>query len=245
LILTVLGSGGINPDPRRGGAAYLVSYQECHLLLDAGPGSSRALVKEGYSPADLSGICITHRHPDHTAELRLIIDQERSRRRSKTLLLAGPEILDDLINFHLTWGRDQPASLPFQIDRLVLPGKGQTGPFQIEASYVPHVSHSVGLRITAGNQTVVYPGDCGPSEEVVSLARAADLLILECTLAAGQTSAHHLSPETAGRIALQAGCKKLVLSHFTPTADVENALAICREMGVVTEAAYDGAVYKI
>jgi len=160
-------------------------------------------------------------------------------------LLAGPEILDDLINFHLTWGRDEPASLSFQIDRLVLPGKRQAGSFLIESVAVPHVSQSVGLRITAGNQTVVYPGDCGPSEKVVLLAKAADLLILECTLASGQSSSHHLSPETAGRIALQAGCKKLILSHFTPTADVENALAICRKMGVVTEAAYDGAVYKV
>ncbi|MBW1808691.1 MAG: MBL fold metallo-hydrolase [Deltaproteobacteria bacterium] len=245
MILTVLGSGGISPDPQRGGAAYLLSDKECHLLLDAGPGSSRALVKAGYSPADLFGICITHRHPDHTSEFRLIIDQERSRRRSEPLLLAGPEILDDLINFHLTWGRDKPASLSFQIDRLVLPGKRQAGSFLIESVAVPHVSQSVGLRITAGNQTIVYPGDCGPSEKVVLLAKAADLLILECTLASGQNSRHHLSPEDAGQIALQSGCKKLVLSHFPPTADVENALAICNKMGVVTEAAYDGAIYRV
>ena len=77
--LTVLGSGGIFPDPQRGGPAYLLTHQDHHLLLDAGPGALRALVKSRVSLDDLDGVCITHQHADHTGELFLLLDLERYR----------------------------------------------------------------------------------------------------------------------------------------------------------------------
>ncbi len=238
--LTVLGSGGIFPDPQRGAPAYLLSHQDHNLLLDAGPGALRSLVKAGASPEDLDGVCITHQHADHAGDLFLLLDLERYRMRTKPLCFAGPAIVDELLEFHRTWGRDQPYQLPFALERLPLPGTGKIGVFTIEGARVPHTPHSVGLRITAGDRTVVYPGDCGPGKEVVDLSKNADLLILECTLPSGSPMPSHLTPEDAAEIALQSGAKKLLLSHLPPTADVEGAVAICRKGGVEVEAAKDG-----
>ena len=243
--LTVLGSGGIFPDPQRGGPAYLLSHNDNHLLLDAGPGALRALVKAGVSLDDIDGVCITHQHADHTSELFLILDLERYRMRDKPLWFAGTSIIDELITFHRSWGRDQPYDFPFPLERLPLPGSGSIGPFAVEGMQVPHTPNSVGLRITAGDHVVVYPGDSGPGKEVVSLAIDADLLILECTMPSGSPSPGHLTPEDAAAIALQSGAKKVVLSHFPPTADVEGAVAICKKMGVEAEAATDGADFVI
>jgi ribonuclease BN (tRNA processing enzyme) len=245
LKLTVLGSGGIFPDPRRGGAAYLLSHDDNHLLLDAGPGALRALVKAGVSLDDIDGVCITHQHADHTSELFLILDLERYRLRNRPLWFAGTSIIDELISFHRTWGRDQPYDIPFPLERLPLPGSGTIGPFKIEGHRVPHTANSVGLRITAGDRIVVYPGDCGPGTEVIQLAQNADLLVLECTMPSGSPMPSHLTPEQAADIALKSAAKKLVLSHFPPTADVDAAVAICRKAGIEVEAATDGSKFEI
>jgi ribonuclease BN (tRNA processing enzyme) len=245
LKLTVLGSGGIFPDPRRGGPAYLLSQGENHLLLDAGPGALRALVKAGASLDDIDGVCITHQHADHTSELFLILDLERYRRRTRPLWFAGTTIVDELLTFHRMWGRDQPYDLPFPLERLPLPGSGTIGPFKIEGQKVPHTDNSVGLRITAGDHTLVYPGDCGPGKEVIHLAQDADLLILECTMPSGSPMPSHLTPEDAAEIASKSGARKLVLSHFPPTADVAAALAICRKAGIDAYGAKDGDTYEL
>jgi len=245
LKLTVLGSGGIFPDPRRGGPAYLLSHDDHHLLLDAGPGALRALVKSGASPDDIDGICITHQHADHTSELFLILDLERYRMRTKPLWFAGTSIIDELISFHRTWGRDHPYDLPFPLERLNLPGSGTIGPFKIEGQKVPHTDNSIGLRITAGDRVVVYPGDSGPGKEVIHLAQDADLLVLECTLPSGSPMPSHLTPENAADIALKSSAKKLVLSHLPPTADVDAAVAICRKAGIDVYAAKDGDTYEL
>jgi len=245
LKLTVLGSGGIFPDPQRGGPAYLLSHHDHHLLMDAGPGALRALVKSGASLDDIDGVCITHQHADHTSELFLVLDLERYRMRQKPLWFAGPSIVDELIDFHRSWGRDQPYDLPFPLERLHLPGTGNIGPFAIEGVQVPHTTNSTGLRVTADDRTVVYPGDCGPAKEVVDLAKDADLLILECTMPSGSPSPGHLTPEDTAEIALQSRAKKLVLSHFPPTADVDGAVAICRKVGVEVYAAKDGVEFVV
>jgi ribonuclease BN (tRNA processing enzyme) len=48
------------------------------------------------------------------------------------------------------------------------------------------------------------------------LSRNADLLIAECAYKSGQQSRKwpHLNPETAARIAVESGAKKLALVHF-------------------------------
>jgi ribonuclease BN (tRNA processing enzyme) len=245
LKLTVLGSGGIFPDPNRGAPAYLLSHRDDHLLLDAGPGALRSLVKAGLSPDDLDGVCITHQHADHVGDLFLLLDLERYRQRTKPFWFAGAPIIDELIGFHRTWGREQPYELPFALERLPLPGAGNIGNFTIEGAWVPHTQDSVGLRITAEDRTLVYPGDCGPGKEVIDLSKDADLLVLECTLPSGSPSPAHLTPEDAAEIAVQSGSKKLVLSHFPPTADVAVAVAICQKMGLDVYAARDGVSYEL
>jgi len=50
----------------------------------------------------------------------------------------------------------------------------------------------------------------------VNLALASDLLITECAYKEGQSCEEwpHLNPETAARIAREAGAKRLALTHF-------------------------------
>ncbi len=243
--LTVLGSGGIKPTLDRAGSAYLVSAQGRHILLDAGPGALRWLLRTGVTTADLDGVCITHRHPDHCCELILLIELEDAMGRKAPLGLAGPAILDDYLTFFARWGRTESAPPPYPIERAVLPGDLEWSPFGISGRSVPHVENCVGFRIEVDGKTLVYPGDCGPSDVVVDMARGADMLVLECTLPEGVDHHGHLNSEQAAQIAERAGVGKLVLSHFSPNVDVDQAVAICRKRGIDALAAEDGLVVEV
>jgi ribonuclease BN (tRNA processing enzyme) len=81
----------------------------------------------------------------------------------------------------------------------------------------------------------VISGDTKPSENLIALARGADVLVHEALYPAGvdrlvagvpnasslkqSILSHHTSAEDAGRVATAAGVKTLVLSHLAPADD--------------------------
>ena len=99
----------------------------------------------------------------------------------------------------------------------------------------PPMVPSFGYRFDARDRSIVISGDTAPSENLIVLARGADVLVhtaaympavdrliarvpnatnLKRTIVAGQTSV-----EDAGRVAQSAGVKTLVLSHLIPPDD--------------------------
>jgi ribonuclease BN (tRNA processing enzyme) len=92
-----------------------------------------------------------------------------------------------------------------------------------------------GYRFDAHDRSIVISGDTAPSDNVVKLARGADVLVHSVmypqaidrlvsrvpNAAALKQSilAHQTSAEDAGRIAQAAGVKTLVLSHLVPPDD--------------------------
>ena len=75
---------------------------------------------------------------------------------------------------------------------------------------------ALGYRFEARGKSVVYSGDTDLCPAIVELGRAADLLILECSVTDERKVSGHLTPTECGRIAAQAGCKQLALTHFYP-----------------------------
>jgi len=75
---------------------------------------------------------------------------------------------------------------------------------------------------------IVYTGDTRPSEHIVELARGADVLIHDCTLAnelaekAAENS--HSTPSEAADVAKRAGAKQLVLIHMSPRYEDDSVL---------------------
>jgi ribonuclease BN (tRNA processing enzyme) len=82
---------------------------------------------------------------------------------------------------------------------------------------VPHYEiETYAFRITDGARTLAYSGDSGPSDQLVEVARDADLFLCEATLREGREAGGlrgHLSADEAVDTYRRSGAKRLVIVH--------------------------------
>jgi ribonuclease BN (tRNA processing enzyme) len=93
---------------------------------------------------------------------------------------------------------------------------------------LPHPRPNLGFRIGAGERSLVYTGDCGPSDELVALAAETDCLLAEASYAEtvpDEVVGALSSAADAGREAASAGAGRLILTHLMPPTDEAEALA--------------------
>ena len=217
--VVILGSGTGAPVKDRGCAGLYIRTSTEHLLFDAGPGTLRQLLHCGVTYLNLSRIFLTHFHPDHCLDLVSILFAMRIPRpaRMKPLVIYGPRGLRRLYRqlntaFH---GWIEPRTYRLTLrelgeTRLMVPGA------TIQTHRMRHSTGALGYRLTQQRRTVAYSGDTDVCPEIVELGRGADLLILECSLRDDQKVTGHLTPSECGRIAAEARCAHLVLTHFYP-----------------------------
>jgi ribonuclease BN (tRNA processing enzyme) len=107
-------------------------------------------------------------------------------------------------------------------------GELSIGPFQVLTAPLPHPRPNLGFRISAGGRSLVYTGDCGPSDSLIHLADRANLLLAEASYAG------IVPPEIVGSLscaadvgqeAATAGVQRLVLTHLMPKTDEADAVA--------------------
>jgi len=234
--IVVLGSGTSVPLVERASPSLAIFIEDQFLLVDIGPGTVRQLAVAGLKYQDVGYIIISHFHPDHTADLIHFFFATRyppilDKRKSFTII--APEgfnwFLKLLKKPYGTW-LDLPASLMNLVElKRGEKDKKEFDKFTIRSAPVNHTPQSIGFRIEDNSgRIVVYSADTGYCEEIVDLARGADLLILESSFPDGEEMAGHLTPSEAGNIATQSGVKRLVLTHFYPECLKTDIEAQCR-----------------
>jgi ribonuclease BN (tRNA processing enzyme) len=237
--LIILGSGTGVPSLRRGSPAFMVKAENQSILLDGGSGTLVRMLQAGVTYKDVDAILYTHIHPDHVADLVPLIFACRYQEepREKDLLILGGmgfrDYFEGLRGVHGSW--IEPETFRIHI-REVLADVVEIGDLRVTALPLEHAPESVGYRIASSRgRTLVYSGDTDDCRNIVELARGADLLLLECSFPEGMKVQGHLTPMLAGRIAQEAGCKRLVLTHFYPPCDQTDIKKDCQD-------AYSGEV---
>lgn len=223
MTVTVLGSGTCVPSTRRSSPALLVRSEGKFLLLDIGSGTLRRLAEAKISIYDINLIFLSHFHPDHCADLVPFLFATKyafSQARTKELhLMGGPGLHDHLHGLQKVFGMwIVPETYSFHLHE----AKGIITFENLVLKTLPlsHSESSIAFRIESPkNKTIVYSGDTDYCENIIDLARDADLLILECSLPEEMRVEGHLSPSLAGRIAQESRCKRLLLTHFYPPCD--------------------------
>lgn len=202
------------------------------MVIDMGSGTLQRLLQAGVRYTDLDLILFTHLHPDHVADFVpfLFACKYSLMPRTKELFVLGGkgfrEYYEGLKGVYGHWVKAEGFRFHLQE---VIRGTREVAGIRVTASPVEHTRHSVGYRIQEGAKVLAHSGDTDYCPEVVELARGADLLVLECSFPEDRKVKGHLTPRLAGRIAREAGAKRLLLTHLYPPCDGAEILAPCKE----------------
>jgi ribonuclease BN (tRNA processing enzyme) len=222
--IIIIGSGTGVPYLRRGSPATVIRTGDRFLLLDSGSGTLRRMLETGIDFKGVDYLLYSHFHPDHTADLVPFLfasNYGSDEVRTRDLTIIGPvgmaAFYEKLKGIYGKWIAPQGYELRIQE---ISSGEFWCGDFSIRGFPLAHTEQSVGFRVTNKDGKVVsYSGDTDYCANLVALGSNAGVLLLECSFPDDRKVEGHLTPLLAGRVAREAGCAKVVVTHLYPPCD--------------------------
>lgn len=229
--VTVVGSSGSFPGPGNPASCYLLEAGATRVALDLGNGALGALAAH-IDLDDLDAVLLSHLHADHCLDLcgyyvyrRYHPDGPRPR-----LPIWGPPGTADRI----ARAYDLPAA-PGMREEFDFHDwhDGTTydvGELRVTVRQVVHPVACFAMRIEHEGRVLAYSGDTGACDELVQLAKGANLLLAEASFHAGRDDVPdlHLNGVEAGEHAARADVERLVLTHLPPWNDPARAVEEAR-----------------
>lgn len=226
--LTILGSGSAIPTLTRNSPGYFLEIGKDKILIDCGSGTLRQLVRAKIDYFNLDFIFITHPHSDHMTDLAGIIQSiyiygKIYKKKTKPLTVFGYKGFKQDYNqklrklFFPTKKADKFVSIVE-----IYNSKKQLGKWKVQSLPIAHTSYfNNTYRFEHSGKGIAISGDSNSNydENLIKISQDVNLAILSCATSIQQRIAWHLSPKECGDVATKANVKKLVLSHFYPTAE--------------------------
>lgn len=227
----------------------LIRAKDYEIILDAGNGLYKINQYISLEDGKPVYLFLSHFHLDHIVGLHILNKFVFPR----GLTICGPEGARDVLERIINQPFTAPLSeLPFSVRVRELPLEQTELPFTVIAKPLLHASLTLGYRIEIDGKVISYCPDTGYCANAVELSESADLLIAECAYKSGQSceSWPHLNPETAARIAREAGARQLALTHFDAeiyqaVEEREKAQMVAETIFQNTLATTDGMEIKI
>jgi ribonuclease BN (tRNA processing enzyme) len=166
-------------------------------------------------------------------------------------LIAPPKAREILRRVVGAWGNDDLIESAFALEEYESGDTVEVAGGAMRASFapVPHFIDTFAVTVEAeGGGKLAYSADTRPGDEIVDVARDADLLIIEATLPRPERTGvrGHLTPEEAGEHAKRAGAKRVVITHISEDLGEDWAREEAeRGFGGPVEVAREGARYEI
>jgi ribonuclease BN (tRNA processing enzyme) len=232
--LTVLGSGTCAPTKERSCASCHLQIGSQSVLMDIGFGAMRRLTESQIDYRQIDTVLISHLHPDHVSDLVplvMALTFTPDFKRERPLHLFGPPGFESfLLSMQSNYGEWLFDNQNFdKIITEINPSESRVfDGWHLQAFGMDHKDSSLGYRINAYDKILAYTGDTAFCPELLDLIQNADLALIECSFPDNKVVGKHLSPTLAGQAAKKAQCKRVLLTHFYPVMDPEQAKKICR-----------------
>jgi ribonuclease BN (tRNA processing enzyme) len=244
--LVLLGTaGGPTPKARSAAPAQAIVVGDRIYLVDCGDGVARQLALAKLPVRNLRAVFLTHQHSDHNAGYGPLFLLGWTAGLSTPVDTYGPPPLTDMTAKLLEAHRydielrmadeGRPPLAPLVRPHEITAGGEIFKDDRVRVTAAlndhPPIKHSFAYRFDTADRSIVISGDTRYSENVVALARGADILVHEVVSrdywerpGAPQSAsvvrhilASHTDAPDVGRVAAAAGVGTLVLSHYVPT----------------------------
>jgi ribonuclease BN (tRNA processing enzyme) len=209
------GSGG------RQNTCFHLTGDAVNLLIDCGATSLPALKRLGVARNDVDLILITHFHGDHFAGLPFFLLDAQFSRRSRPLVIAGPEGIEMRLAQVMETMFEHSSKTPQKFDLSVVVLKAEEtrsfGALRVTPHPVVHGTSGgpfLGLRVEAEGRVIAYSGDTEWTETLVPLGRDADLFIAEA-YTYDKSVKNHLSLAALEAHLAEIRPKRLILTHMS------------------------------
>jgi ribonuclease BN (tRNA processing enzyme) len=226
--VTVVGFWGGYPEKNEATSSYLLEHEGFRLLVDCGSGAV-AQLQNYISPIELDAVILSHYHHDHVADIGVLqyarLIQSFQGNGSAVLPVYG-HVYDEQ-----GFARLEMPNITQALSYDLAHAK-KIGPFTITFLETKHPVTCFAMRITAGDQTIIYTADSSYMEEFIPFSKDADLIICECNFYKNQdgTKAGHMNSLEAGNIAQKANAKELLLTHLPHHGAINHLVTEAKEM---------------
>ncbi len=251
--MTVLGCSGSVAGPDSPASGYLLTAPDTPpLVIDFGPGVLGALQRYA-DPGEVS-ILLSHLHADHCLDIPGLLVWRRYSPNAPEgrAPLYGPTGCAHRLGVASAEVAGENDDICDTLDVRTITDRGEFrfGALTILPVRVNHPPEAFGFRITSDSGRVLaYTGDTGMCDEVVDLARGADVLLSEASWTHDpgvRPEGIHLSGTEAGRVAALAGVGELLLTHIPPWTSREDVIAEAKaEFHGPVHAVTSGDVHRI
>jgi ribonuclease BN (tRNA processing enzyme) len=224
--LTVLGNNG--PFPSAGGACsgYLLTSGPTNIMIDCGNGTLGNLQKLT-DLEKLDAIILTHLHNDHISDMHVLkyaVQIKRARGQFDHLIrvYAPPEPAEEYVRLDV---KDAFELKTISSDTVL-----ELGDMTLTFAGMKHPAMDYAVAAVCGGRKFVFSGDTSWTDEIVSFAKGAELVMLDAGFLEKDLTptSPHMSAAQCGAAAKLAGARRLLLTHFWPDYDVNDLLAEAR-----------------
>lgn len=223
--LTVLGSGSFISGGDRAAAGFALEIGNEAIIVDLGFGCLKNLQRSGIDYSKVNSLFFTHiEHPDHINDLSAFLFARKGladfgfSEKTQINLFGGPGLKAFVKKLFELYPLFENLPFKLKVSELESFGTKDFNSFTLTTKPMSHRPSSLGLRFEASKKAVVFAGDTEPNENLLELAKEADLLVTECNYATTEGDGH-LNARTVSEIASRANVKRLLLHHFAPEAE--------------------------
>ncbi|MBN2102479.1 ribonuclease Z [bacterium] len=248
--IRVLGSSSGEPVPQRNASAYLLESGSLKVLIDAGDGVSKQIIRYHIDPCLINSVLISHTHPDHAGGLVLLLQQMYISKRKKPLVIYIPGGVlpgfQDIFPYFNIFKEKWPFT--FELKPIMEGLVFKDHQIQIEAVKNGHVSQyqqyasrhgitaeSFSFAFTDVNgRKLVYTADIDEIQYLRSAAVNTHILLSECT---------HIKPDHIIHFAMRLNIDRVIFTHIPP--ELETSIYTIQSPVIDVSAVKDGDVIEV